>query len=299
MRLSAVLSAALHIAIIAATMTAFANRTEFNMEVPENIPVELLTLSDVTNVSAAVEESEEPVEEEVPEVQAPEPEPQPRQTASLPDPVLELPEPEAEYLPEDDAEPEPEPEPVEAEPDPEPQTSPPPSVRPNVRPRPPERRQGFDFDAAAALLDRAPREEEPDLDLENLEIGETTTVETAERSRSALGAGTALTVSQMDALNSRMRGCWNLPAGVPNPEDKTVVMRVGLNRDGSLRGRPQVVDVIRYNSDRYFRTVADSASRAVIICQGQGAFSDLPQDRYSDWQTLELVFDLAGALELR
>jgi outer membrane biosynthesis protein TonB len=257
-------------------------------------------VSDITNVSAAVEETDEeqpPTEEEVVEEQT-EPEPQPQQTAALPDPVLELPEPEAEFLPEEDAEPEPEPEEVAEEPEPEPEPqAPPPNVQPSVRPQPPERRNEFDFDQAAALIDRAPREEEPEFDLENLDLGDQTNVQTADEARSAVGLGTGLTISQMDALKSDIQRCWNVPAGARDAENLRIELRVHFNPDGTVR-RVEVLDTIRYNTDSFYRAAADSARRAVERCQNGTRFDgsyrqgyDLPREQYDTWRTVRLTFD--------
>ena len=300
MRLSAVLSALLHVAIITATMISFARRPEMIFDVQENIPVELLTLADITNVSAAVEETDEPepVEEEVVEEQ-PEPEPE-RQVAALPDPVLELPEPEAEFLPDDTTEPEPEP--VEAELDPEPVAPPPPTVRPSVRPQPPARRQEFDFAAAEALIDLAPREEEDAFDFDSIDLGDSTNVQTADQSRSRVGLGTGLTISQEDALKSDIQRCWNVPAGAQNAENLLIYLRVHFNPDGTVR-RVEFMDPIRYNSDSFYRAAADSARRAVEQCQTGTRFDgsyrqgyDLPRDRYDDWRTVRMTFDPSDML---
>ena len=311
MRLSAVLSALFHVGIVVFAMTTFARPQRFEFDAPANIPVELLTLSDITNVSAAVEQTDEEIEiedevvEEQPEPE-PEPEPVPQQVAALPDPVLELPEPEAEFLPEEDAEPEPEPEVIEPEPEPEPVAAPPPpAVQPSVRPQPPERDQGFNFDQAAALIDRAPREEEPDF-FENLEIGDQSNIETAERARDRVGLGTGLTMSQTQAVKQQVEACWVLPTGVPTPEDKVVNVFVRFNRDGTLASQPEVLESIRIRTDRHFRTVAESAVRALIACESGSRFDgslragyDFPADRYDEWREYTFTFDLATAMGLR
>lgn len=297
MRLSALLSALLHVVLLAAIMTTFARSSRFDVSVPENIPVELLTLGDFTNVSAAVERTEEvpPAEEEVVEEQ-PEPEPQPQQMAALPDPVMELPPPEAEFLPDETTEPEPEPEPEVVEPEPEPEPVAAPAVRPNVRPQPPEREQEFSFDQAAALIDRAPREQ-PEFDLSNLEIGDQTNVETADRARSAVGLGTGLTISQEDALKADIQRCWIVPAGARDAENLQIELRVHFNPDGTVR-QVEILDSIRYNTDGFYRAAADSARRAVIQCQNGTRFDgsyrqgyDMPRDQYDTWRTVRLTFD--------
>jgi len=298
MRLSAVISALFHATIIGLAMTTFAKRAQFDLEVPENIPVELLTLADITNVSAAIAEENVPeaVEEEIMEEAEPEPEPEPQQVAALPDPVLELPEPEAEFLP-DDSTPEPEPEIIEAEPEPEPVPPPAPTVRPRVRPEPPERREEFDFAAAEALIDLTPEEEETAFSLEDLQIGDEQQVQTAERSRQAVGLGTGLTISQTDALRAAISDCWVPPAGAVNAENLQIELRVRFNPDATVRD-VDIIDFLRYNSDNFYKAAADSARRAVRQCENGTRFDgsyrqgyDLPRDQYDTWRTVRLTFD--------
>jgi len=312
MRLSATLSAVFHVAIFVLAMTTFVNRAEFSFDVPPNVPVELLTIADITNVSAAIEETEEEpileeevVEEEIIEEQPPEP----QEMASLPDPVLELPEPEAEFLPEEDEEPEiiEEIEEVVEEETPPPPPATAPATRPIMRPQPPERTNEFDFAAAEALIDLTPREEEePSFDLDSLDIGEGGIVQTADEARSRVGLGTGLTMSQSQAVKTQVEYCWILPTGVPTPEDKVVNIYVRFNRDGRLAGQPEILESIRVRTDRHFRTVAESAVRALIACETGTRFDgsprvgyDFPPDQYEEWREYTFTFDLASAMGLR
>lgn len=289
MRIGAFFSAAFHIAIIAFAMTSFANSSRFDVSIPVNIPVEILEVGAETNVSAAVEaDPEEIIEEVAPEVVEP-------QVAALrpePEPVIE--EVEPEFSPFE------EPEPVveEAAPEPEP---PAPQVRPEPRPQPAPRERDFFADTDfEALIDRAPREQRESVVDPNAALGQQAQMETAERRRNAAGLGTGLTVSEIDALKGQIQQCWNFPAGVPDPESIVVILEVRFNRDGTLIGQPRVLDMARYRQDTYFRTVAESAVRAVVNCQTRGRVGyDLPVNRYSEWQLLEIEFDLAGAMGLR
>ncbi len=294
MRFSAILSALFHTAIIVAAMTSFANPRRFDAELPSSIPVELLTLAEATNVSAAIAETEdepEPIEEEVVEEAPPEPEPV-RQVASLPDPVLTLPAEEPEFSPFE----EPDPVPVEAEADPAPVPAPDlGDVRPTLRPRPPERRQGFDFAAAAATIDLTPQEENPVFDLDNLQIGDDAQLETAEEARSRVGLGTEMTISEIDFLRAQIYPCWNPPVGARDAADLQIELRVHFNSDNTVL-RVDTIDQVRYNTESFYRAAVDSAKRAVWRCQSgprpDGTYRqvyDLPQDR--TWQTMGMTFN--------
>lgn len=295
MRLSVILSALLHVAFVAATMVVLADPTRFDVDVPVNIPVELLTIDDVTNIAAARQELEieEPVEEEELVVEETPPEPEPRQVASLPEPepVLE------EIAPEYDPFSVPDPDVVEAEP--EPATPPPPdlgSVRQQMRPEPPNR--DFDFGAAAALIDLTPQEEEePSFDLDSFEVTGSRIARVDEEDRRAVGLGTGLTISEEDALKYQIQECWNVPAGARDAENLIIELRLFLNPDGTVQ-RTEILNQGRYRSDGFYRAAVDSAVRAVERCQTGSNFDgtfrrgySLPRDRYDEWRTIGLTFD--------
>jgi hypothetical protein len=79
---------------------------------------------------------------------------------------------------------------------------------------------------------------------------------------------------------------------MPNPETLQVSVRFQLNRDGSLRGLPQVVNqaAINLSNNRYLIAAADNARQAVIACE---PYSFLPADRYDDWEDVVVNFDPA------
>ncbi len=101
-----------------------------------------------------------------------------------------------------------------------------------------------------------------------------------------------LTISETDAIASLLRQNWNLDPGAMGIEGMMVEIRVSLKRDGSI-DQIEFVDQARYNTDPNYRSVAESARRAVI--QTQGAFKQVFGQKYADkydvWSTLRLYFD--------
>jgi len=187
----------------------------------------------------------------------PEPEPEVEVEPEIVPPAPEI-EPEPEVEPEVEPEPEPEPEIEEPEPEPEPVPEP-------------------DFLSSLSnleqLRDIAPQEDR--------EVRRVPDAEEAEVERRAFGAGTSLTVSQMDAMKSHLAGCWRIPLDAPNPEELQVRVRIRLNRNGTLSAMPQILDQARISlsGDPYLRAAAEAARRAVIECE---PYSFLPADRYDD-----------------
>ena len=100
-----------------------------------------------------------------------------------------------------------------------------------------------------------------------------------------------LSISETDAIAGRLRACWNLDPGAMGIQDMIVSIRVSLGADGSIRD-VKILDRDRYNSDAHFRSVADSARRAVYICSDvYKIFPEKYADRYDIWKEMLLRFN--------
>ena len=265
MRKGVIVSAALHLGVIGATMITWPSGLSQSDEVPPTVPIELITLADATNIQATVRE-EPPPEPEVPEVE-------PVQETAVAEPEPPEPEPLPEPLPE----PEPEPEPVaEIEPEPEPPSPP----LPLEKPEPP--RDQFNLDSVIALLDSRAESAAP--------------AQPAEQSRRGIGDRNAMTMTIVDSLRSQMYECWSPPIGAPNPEELIVDVDVYLTPTGALARAPQLTAASRLAAagNPYMRAAAESALRAVNTCV---PYRNLPVDQYAQWSEIRITFDptrLAG-----
>lgn len=99
-----------------------------------------------------------------------------------------------------------------------------------------------------------------------------------------------LSISEIDAIAGRLRACWNLDPGAMGIKDMIIEIRAFLNKDGSVR-KVDIINASRYNSDAHFRSVADSARRAVYICAPYSIFADKYADKYDKWNTMLLRFN--------
>ncbi len=99
-----------------------------------------------------------------------------------------------------------------------------------------------------------------------------------------------LSISELDAIAGRLRACWNLDPGAMGIEDMVVEIRAFLNQDGTVKD-VKILNTSRYNSDNHFRSVADSAKRAVYICAPYAIFAERYQDKYDKWKVLYLRFN--------
>lgn len=99
-----------------------------------------------------------------------------------------------------------------------------------------------------------------------------------------------LSISEIDAIAGRIRACWNLDPGAKGAQNMIVDIRVYLKEDSSVKD-VKVIDMSRYNSDPHFRSIADSARRAVYICSPYSVFADKYADKYDMWSTILLKFN--------
>lgn len=194
-----------------------------------------------------------------------------------------LPEPLPAPLP-----PEPEPE-KELQPDPEllqpdPPKPDPPAQKP--RKREPERIDDLSgLDEVLKDLEDEPDKRAPSevLDPEGL------------RNSERVGLGDQLTATELDLVRARMLDCYDQLAGVPDAENLVVVLQVKLDRDGEIVGDVDVSNniAIEISGNPYWKATRDRAVRAAIKC---APYDYLPQDKYEQWDDMELKFTPLGVM---
>jgi outer membrane biosynthesis protein TonB len=267
MRRGVVYSAVLHGAVALVTLGALPHLLPEPEEMTPVLPVELLTIDELTNVKK-MEKAKEP--EKIEEKPA-EPEPEPiREVPPPPEP-----EPVQEAMPLPKEEDKPKEEKLETV-----------AAVPQVKPKPPTppKKQAFDATRIAALLNKIPpKEASEDVDEERVKPHAADTLEGA-------GLQTDLTISEIDALRAQLARCWTPPAGASNPETLLVDVHIWLNPDGTLGRVPELSAGSRARlalGDPYFRVAAEAALRAVNMCQPY----KLPVEKYSSWRDITFTFD--------
>ena len=100
--------------------------------------------------------------------------------------------------------------------------------------------------------------------------------------------GINLSISEIDAIRRHFEKCWNIPSGAREAGNLATEIKVRFNKKGNVLDA-RIVDVSRMKRDRYFRTAAESALRAVLNPRCQNA--PLPQDKFDKWKNLTLNFD--------
>ncbi|MGD9867434.1 MAG: cell envelope biogenesis protein TolA [Hyphomicrobiales bacterium] len=284
-----VASIALHCGILLWAVVSFAGK---DMSVPESqpIPVDLVSPTELTKIKAGVKDAKE-------EARAAEPKPEP------PKPVAkkETPPPKREQKAEAEPAPAPqakapEPKPVEKKPEPRPEPKKvvekkpePPKPKPKpaavekdgdkaaAKDAPKKKQNDFNPDRIAALLNKAPdagappRPEAPPAPQEKA------------RGRES-GQDMTMSISEIDALRARISQCWSPPVGGIGADAIRVRLRMQLAPDGTLTSNPQVVNT---EPSPFFQAAADSAVRAVMLCQPY----QLPSAKYELWRDMIINFD--------
>jgi outer membrane biosynthesis protein TonB len=236
MRMGAPLSVVLHIAVAAAGFTIAPSVTQ--APTPMTIlPVDLLAISDTTNVAPAIEEVAEELEapaETAAETMAPKP----------------APEPETEVLP------------AQRAPDrPPPAKAEPPRPPQPARPAPPELEDTLESILKSVETNRKPRPA-PQRSSGNLARVE-------DKARTGVGDQTRMTVTVADFIRSQLiaKGCWADQDDMADARRLRAVIRVRFERDGRLAAPPELRDPARTPSnDPPMQIFVQRAFRSLNIC---------------------------------
>lgn len=112
-------------------------------------------------------------------------------------------------------------------------------------------------------------------------------IEDAIPKQAKLSAIQAATLEQ--AIRAQIAPCWNPPIGGADVADMTAVLRIRLNRDGTVAAPPEFVSQTgaTAGNQAYARAFVETARRAVLRC----APLQLPADLFPYWREFELNFD--------
>ena len=237
----------------------------------EIVAVEILTISEFTNIRAAIKQPK-------PKELAPEPE-QPMQLET-PMENAEVESDVVEKRQEDAAEKEPEPEP---EPEKVAEADVPAPEKPkDEKPKPPEK-PAFDLDALSDIVNRT-RDSAPEKNQQVALQSEKNVYEYADISRTASGEGTGLSVSLLDKLQTEMMRCWRESRDAVDPESLVVQFRLRLLPDGYV----EKVELLGETGRGPYAAVArQRAAAAIKKCE---PYDFLPAENYSGWKDMTLSF---------
>ena len=147
-----------------------------------------------------------------------------------------------------------------------------------------EKDEIFDPSKIAALIDKSKEK-----------LAETTkTTNKVTQSNTKNVERTGLTLSEEDALKAQIFGCWSIPLGLPYNENLLVRIKLRLKPDGTVI-KTEILDHARMNKpgQGFYKVLAESALRAVRLCQPLR----VPSAGYERWKNLQLNFDAKEMLE--
>mgnify|MGYP001381776500 FL=1 len=147
-----------------------------------------------------------------------------------------------------------------------------------------EKKEMFDPNSIAALIDKS-KEDLAETIVKNRKI-----TQSQDKNMDISG----LTLSEEDALKAQIFGCWSIPLGLPYNENLLVRIKLKLKPDGSVV-KTEILDHARMNKpgQGFYKVLAESALRAVQLCQPLR----VPTTGYERWKDLQLNFDAREMLE--
>ncbi len=96
-----------------------------------------------------------------------------------------------------------------------------------------------------------------------------------------------LSMAEIDAIRSQIQRNWSVPAGAEDAHEMTVTLHLQLAPDGTVY-HVEVVERARMRRDSFFRTMAESAVRAVQLT---GRIRGLSSDSYQKWRDINIRFN--------
>ena len=141
-----------------------------------------------------------------------------------------------------------------------------------------EKKEIIDTNQIAALIDKAKEESA------KIEKSKNKLTQSSVKNSFAIG----LTLSEEDALRAQIFGCWTVPLGLPYEDDLLVRIKLELKQDGTI-SKSEILDHERMNrpGQKFYKILAESALRAVRICQPLR----VPQTGYEKWKNIQLNFN--------
>ena len=141
-----------------------------------------------------------------------------------------------------------------------------------------EKKEILDTNEIAALIDKAK-------EIEASKVKESNKITQSSKKNSF---ATGLTLSEEDALRAQIFGCWSVPLGLPYDQNLLVRIKLQLKKDGTIM-KSEILDHERMNrpGQKFYKVLAESALRAVRLCQPL----KVPPTGYDKWKDLQLNFN--------
>ncbi|MBL4740759.1 MAG: cell envelope integrity protein TolA [Sneathiella sp.] len=144
----------------------------------------------------------------------------------------------------------------------------------------------FDLSQISALLDKKKKEQAKNKSKATDTKKSNSTEKVRNSSSKAVDNSLPMSLSERDAFKQQVQRCWSPPTGGVKAEELIVRLKISLNLDGTVQGRPKVVGGGGLR-DTFEKVATESAIRAVLLCQPYR----LPIDKYERWKDTTLNFN--------
>ncbi|MAK61704.1 MAG: hypothetical protein CMK09_12050 [Ponticaulis sp.] len=283
-------SLVLHLAIGASGLFAWSIAPSGPSEVYVEVPLDIVSLANETNIQEVVQRRDEPEpeteQEDIVEQEGEEEPPPPEPEAAPPEAEVEE---EIAAPPEEVEDPEPEPTP---EPTPTPTPTPTETPKPTRNTTEPKKNADPFADLESRTQDIFDSERERDRRPERRDTSSQALEDQDQAPRRGAGDRTAVeaTVSAVIKSHIVQSGCFRSLKDLPDWRTLAVTARFRLDESGRLLGQPRIINSSRpINRDTFIAAAAERALRAIVNCQ---PYPLDPAD-YDYWrdQDLEFTFD--------
>jgi hypothetical protein len=183
-----------------------------------------------------------------------------------------------------------EPEPPKVEKPPEP-PKPQPEVKkepPKPTPPPPPKPAPPTRDRVDSVLDDILKNKDANKNPRTPETAPRPPQQVTRQAPAAPNLAAVVTASEVEGVRSKIRPCWNFPAGIKDQNALIVTLVVEMNQNGTPV-KVDLKDTGRYNNDPAYRAAADSAQRAIMNPRCQPW--PLAPEKYASWRTITFNFD--------
>jgi hypothetical protein len=262
-------------------LPAFQTKRDYEQQV---VAIEVLPVSEITNVKAKSAEPKPDPKEEVITKNAPK--------IAMADPNKPAPKPEVktEPMPKPALKPEVKKESIKVKPLEK--------LKPKVEERKTEERKKDkpkakedDFAAVVKSVEEArKRSDEKKQDKKTDEDFNKAVDFLANAKESQYKEGLPMSLNEKDAIRQQIMKNWTVPSGAKDIQNIVATLHINVQPDGTI-SKVEVKNQSRYNSDQSFRAMADSAMRAVYK---SSPLQHLPAEKYDvkdGWREMEINFD--------
>ena len=100
-----------------------------------------------------------------------------------------------------------------------------------------------------------------------------------------------MSTTETNSIRDQLQICWSPPIGAKDANKLVVIIHINIGADGVV-SNPKLdpTQLMRYNSDTFFRAAADAAMRATLNPKCN-TLKNLPADKYNTWHETAVYFD--------